>query len=66
MPLLDGSISITLEKKKTAVGPDVAFYEGKIASAKFFAHEVLPRVVSEMQFVPKSDLLIMELSEDAF
>jgi hypothetical protein len=27
---------------------------------------VLPRVVSEMQFVPKSDLLIMELSEDAF
>jgi alkylation response protein AidB-like acyl-CoA dehydrogenase len=64
--LLIRHAAVSLEKKKTAVGPDVAFYEGKIASAKFFAHEVLPRVVSEMQFVPKSDLLIMELSEDAF
>lgn len=64
--LLIRHAALAVEKKKSAVGPDVAFYEGKIASAKFFAHEVLPRVVSEMQFVPKSELLVMEMSEDAF
>ena len=64
--LLIRHAALALEKKKSATGPDVAFYEGKVASARFFAHEVLPGVVAQMQQVPRSNLMLMELSDDAF
>ncbi|MBL8916306.1 MAG: acyl-CoA dehydrogenase [Archangium sp.] len=64
--LLIRHAAVALEKQKTAKGPDVAFYEGKIASAKFFAHEVLPDIAPRMAHVPRSQLLAMELSEEGF
>jgi hypothetical protein len=64
--LLIRHAALAVEKKKSASGPDVAFYEGKIMSAKFFAHEVFPDVVARMAHVPRSELLAMELSEEAF
>jgi hypothetical protein len=54
-----------------ALGGDVSatdkhFYEGKVASARFFAREVLPRVGSDRRIVENTTLDAMDLSEDAF
>ena len=64
--LLIRHAAVALAKKKTATGADASFYEGKIASARFFAHEVLPNIALQMQQVQKSSLAIMELPEEAF
>ncbi|MDP2274431.1 MAG: acyl-CoA dehydrogenase [Archangium sp.] len=64
--LLVRHAAVAVQKVKTATGPDVAFYEGKIASARFFCAEVLPQTGFAMQQVQKSSLAIMELSEEAF
>ena len=45
---------------------DRAFYEGKVASARFFAREVLPRLSSDRRIVEGTTLDIMELPEEAF
>ncbi len=58
--------ALALEQQKTATGSDKAFYEGKIASARFFSREVLPNVGLAMRHVQNSTLLAMEVSEDAF
>ena len=64
--LLIRHAAVALEKQKTASGPDAHFYEGKVASARFFAQEVLPNIPHQMTFVQNSSLLAMELSEEAF
>ncbi|MFO0598937.1 MAG: acyl-CoA dehydrogenase [Myxococcaceae bacterium] len=64
--LLIRHAAVALEKKKSAAGPDVAFYEGKIASAKFFAAEVLTNIPNSMAHIGRSNLMIMEMSEEAF
>ncbi len=45
---------------------DRAFYEGKIAAARFFAATVLPRLAAEREIVEATTLDLMELSEEAF
>jgi len=45
---------------------DRAFYQGKVASARFFAREVLPRLSSDRRIVENTTLEIMELPEEAF
>ena len=45
---------------------DRAFYTGKIAAAKFFAKNVLPRLAAERKIIEGVDLAIMDLREDAF
>ena len=47
-------------------GADQAFYEGKVAAAKFFAHEVLPRIGADRRVVESTTLEAMDLTEDAF
>jgi hypothetical protein len=42
------------------------FYEGKVASARFFAKEVLPNVALHKKVIENGDLALMDLSEDAF
>jgi len=44
---------------------DRAFYEGKVASARFFAREVLPRLASDRRIVDATTLDLMELPEDS-
>ena len=46
--------------------PDRAFYEGKIASARFFAKHVLPKVAVRRTEAELEDGSLMEMSEDAF
>ncbi|GAB2973172.1 acyl-CoA dehydrogenase [Nocardioides montaniterrae] len=49
-----------------ATGADKAFYEGKVAAAKFFAANVLPKITSEIAIAKSVDLALMELDEAAF
>ncbi|MDN5760737.1 MAG: acyl-CoA dehydrogenase [Microlunatus sp.] len=45
---------------------DQAFYEGKVASARWFARTVLPKLAAEAQIAEATDLAIMDLPEAAF
>ena len=45
---------------------DQAFYEGKVAAARFFAHEVLPRIAADRRVVESTSLDLMDLPEEVF
>jgi len=45
---------------------DKAFYEGKVAAARFFAHEVLPRIGADRRIIESTNLDAMDLPEEAF
>jgi alkylation response protein AidB-like acyl-CoA dehydrogenase len=45
---------------------DRAFYAGKVAVAKFFVKNMLPRLSAERGIAANVDLAVMELREDAF
>ncbi|ADG96684.1 acyl-CoA dehydrogenase domain protein [Segniliparus rotundus DSM 44985] len=49
-----------------ATGADRDFYEGKIASAVFFAKNILPKLASTRAIVESVDNDIMDLSDSAF
>ncbi|MFF3783065.1 acyl-CoA dehydrogenase [Streptomyces sp. NPDC001933] len=63
--LLKGA-AVAAEKLPTATAKDVAFYQGKIAAAKFFAANVLPGVSAERALAESVDNSLMELDEAAF
>ncbi|MFE4253193.1 acyl-CoA dehydrogenase [Streptomyces sp. NPDC056910] len=63
--LLRGA-AVAAEKLETASAKDQAFYQGKIAAAKFFAANVLPGVGLERRLSEKVGLDLMELDEAAF
>lgn len=49
------------------VGPaDQAFYQGKVAAAKFFCAQMLPRLTVERAILETTDNSLMELDESAF
>jgi hypothetical protein len=45
---------------------DTAFYEGKVAAARFFAQNVLPKLSAERAIAEAVDLDVMDLDEAAF
>src|SRR5262249_61331897 len=45
---------------------DKAFYQGKLATARFFAQTVLPRLAVEREIAAETTLDLMELPEEAF
>jgi hypothetical protein len=49
-----------------AVAADRAFYEGKVAAARFFAATVLPRLAAEREIAEATSLDVMELAEESF
>ncbi|CAJ1493123.1 acyl-CoA dehydrogenase [[Mycobacterium] kokjensenii] len=49
-----------------ATGDDQHFYRGKVAAAKFFAANVLPRLGADRGIVENEDIAVMDLAEDAF
>lgn len=63
--LLRGA-TVAAEKLPTAAAKDVAFYQGKIAAAKFFAANILPGVGAERALAESVDNSLMELAEAAF
>jgi alkylation response protein AidB-like acyl-CoA dehydrogenase len=54
-----------------ALGADVSpadrhFYEGKVAAARFFVREVLPRIGADRCVIENTTLDVMDLAEEAF
>lgn len=47
-------------------GDDIAFYEGKVASARFFVNDALPKVAVRTTAAQAEDGWLMELSDEAF
>ncbi|WP_328321985.1 acyl-CoA dehydrogenase [Streptomyces sp. NBC_00388] len=63
--LLKGA-AVAAEKLPTASAKDTAFYQGKIAAAKFFATDILPGVSAQRALAETVDTSLMELDEAAF
>ncbi len=55
-----------LAREPAVSSRDKAFYEGKVAAAKWFARNVLPGLAGERALADSVDLELMELAEEAF
>ncbi|MFF5766374.1 acyl-CoA dehydrogenase [Streptomyces tanashiensis] len=64
--LLKGAAVAAEKLAAGATGKDVAFYQGKIAAAKFFAANILPGVSAERALADTVDGSLMDLDEAAF
>ena len=64
--LLARQAEVALLALDRGAGRDEAFYQGKVATARFFAETVLPRLAVERQIAETTTLDLMELPEDAF
>lgn len=64
--LLIRHAAIAIEALPDADEADRAFYEGKIASARWFASRVLPEVAVRRALAEAEDGSVMELPDDAF
>ncbi|NUP31369.1 MAG: acyl-CoA dehydrogenase C-terminal domain-containing protein, partial [Streptomycetaceae bacterium] len=64
--LLLRQAAVALAKVDGANARDKAFYQGKIAAAKHFAHNVLPLLTPQRVMVEQTDNALMELPEAAF
>ncbi len=58
--------SVALARRETAAERDRAFYDGKLAAARFFCREILPGIGASRRIIEKGDLALMELADDAF
>jgi hypothetical protein len=64
--LLLRQAEVALDKIGGDPGQDLAFYEGKIAAAKFFAQHNLPKLTAERAILEATSLDLMSLDESAF
>ncbi len=62
--LLEGAV--IAQKGIDAGTGDKDFYEGRIASARFFAHNILPTVANSADILRKADRSCLEISDAAF
>ena len=47
-------------------GRELAFYQGKVAAARFFCAQVLPALSAQRAIAESVDNTLMDLPEDAF
>jgi alkylation response protein AidB-like acyl-CoA dehydrogenase len=64
--LLLRQAAVAVGKVDTATGKDKAFYQGKIASARWFAASVFPELSCKRAIAESTDLALMDLDEAAF
>ena len=64
--LLIRHAAVALDAIDNATGVDIAFYEGKIASARWFASRVLPKAALRRSQAEAEDGAVMELPVEAF
>jgi len=64
--LRQASIALTKLDGNGLSAADKAFYEGKVAVARFFAATVLPELVSRRKIVEGTDNALMDVAESAF
>jgi hypothetical protein len=64
--LLRGA-EVALERLNSELAADEkSFYEGKVASGRWFARTVLPKLAAERAIAETTDLTVMDLPEAAF
>ena len=64
--LLRGA-EVALKRLNEQLSPDEkSFYEGKVASGRWFARTVLPKLAAERAIAEATDLAVMDLDEAAF
>jgi alkylation response protein AidB-like acyl-CoA dehydrogenase len=64
--LLRGA-EVALQRLNADLVPaEKAFYEGKVASARWFARTVLPKLAADRAIAESTDLTVMDLPEEAF
>ena len=64
--LLLRQAAVALDRLPTAPARDRAFYEGKVAAARWFAASVLPELSARLVVTQATDLSLMQLDEAAF
>ncbi|MFI5066123.1 MAG: acyl-CoA dehydrogenase [Streptosporangiales bacterium] len=64
--LLARQAEVALRALDDGPGRDEAFYQGKLATARFFAQTVLPKLAVERDIAESTTLDLMELPEEAF
>ena len=64
--LLLRQAEVALARLDGASGADRDFYTGKVAAARFFADQVLPRLSVERKIAERTTLDLMDLPESAF
>ncbi|NYE45020.1 hypothetical protein HDA32_000140 [Spinactinospora alkalitolerans] len=64
--LLQRQAEVALARIDGASEADKDFYTGKIAAARFFADQVLPRLAAEREITERTTLDLMEVPESAF
>jgi hypothetical protein len=64
--LLLRQAAVALDKSVSASPKDVSFYTGKIASASWFAKNVLPMLSAQRAIVEATDLALMDMPEEVF
>ena len=57
---------LALAAAPEAEGDDITFYEGKLASARFFARHALPKAKLRREAAELEDGAVMEMSDEAF
>ncbi|RKH48355.1 acyl-CoA dehydrogenase [Corallococcus llansteffanensis] len=63
--LLVRHAAVSLDRMKTNPG-DKAFYSGKVASARWYCHEVLPGIAHAARMVENGNLDLMDVPEESF
>ncbi|MFO0609626.1 MAG: acyl-CoA dehydrogenase [Polyangiales bacterium] len=58
--------AVALAKREGAAEADRAFYDGKVASARWWARNVLPGVGHTRSLIERSSLELMDLADEAF
>ncbi len=64
--LLLRQAAVAADKVESASTRDRAFYEGKVAAARWFAASVLPELTAKRAITEATDLSLMQLDEAAF
>jgi alkylation response protein AidB-like acyl-CoA dehydrogenase len=64
--LLMRQAAVALEKLPNASARDRAFYEGKVAAARWFAASVLPELSAKRAIAEATDLSLMQIDEACF
>jgi hypothetical protein len=64
--LLLRQADVALTRLAEGAGRDEAFYRGKVAAARFFARQVLPRLAAERAMAEATDNDLMDLDEASF
>lgn len=57
---------VAVDKISGATGKDKAFYEGKLASVRFFCQDALPNLGVTKAMIETGDLALMDIPEEAF